>query len=386
MLIVGNGHVVTRDAKNQYFPDGAVAIDGTKICRVGQTEEVRQAYPEAAFIDAKGGVIMPAFINVHEHIYSAMARGMNIDGYAPKGFLDVLDGLWWNIDRHLTNDLTYLSAMETYVECIKNGVTTVFDHHASFGEIKDSLFAIGQAAQELGVRSCLCYEVSDRDGKDKARQAVLENEAWIRHAQADTTDMIAGMMGMHAQFTISDETMALAAEHKPDGVGYHIHVAEGIEERDHVLRQAFIDDDDVGLRDADIFRKRAVAVHADADGVLAPLDVAAVAVAAAVTCDVALAGNALADVQSGDARAKLGDLADVFMADGHGRLDVLLRPWIPVINMYVRTADGGFVDLNEHLPDANLRYGHLHQRQTRSFFRFDQSIHHLGNHCSNLPS
>ena len=166
------------NAKNQYFPDGAVAIDGTIICRVGQTAEIRRAYPDAAFIDAKSGVIMPAFINVHEHIYSAMARGMNIDGYAPKGFLDILDGLWWNIDRHLTNDLTYLSAMETYVECIKNGVTTVFDHHASFGEIKDSLFAIGQAAQELGVRSCLCYEVSDRDGQDKPA-AVLENEAWI---------------------------------------------------------------------------------------------------------------------------------------------------------------------------------------------------------------
>ncbi len=237
MLIVGNGHVVTRDAKNQYFPDGAVAIDGTTICRVGQTAEIRRAYPDAAFIDAKGGVIMPAFINVHEHIYSAMARGMNIDGYAPKGFLDILDGLWWNIDRHLTNDLTYLSAMETYVECIKNGVTTVFDHHASFGEIKDSLFAIGQAAQELGVRSCLCYEVSDRDGQEKARQAVLENEAWIRHAQADTTDMLAGMMGMHAQFTISDETMALAAEHKPDGVGYHIHVAEGIEDLQDCLKK-----------------------------------------------------------------------------------------------------------------------------------------------------
>ena len=237
MLIVGNGHVVTRDAKNQYFPDGAVAIDGTTICRVGQTAEIRRAYPDAAFIDAKGGVIMPAFINVHEHIYSAMARGMNIDGYAPNGFLDILDCLWWNIDRHLTNDLTYLSAMETYVECIKNGVTTVFDHHASFGEIKDSLFAIGQAAQELGVRSCLCYEVSDRDGQDKACQAVLENEAWIRHAQADTTDMIAGMMGMHAQFTISDKTMALAAEHKPDGVGYHIHVAEGIEDLQDCLKK-----------------------------------------------------------------------------------------------------------------------------------------------------
>ena len=136
-------------------------------------------------------------------------------------------------------------------------------------------------------------------------------------------------------------------------------VAEGIEERDHILRQAFIDDDDVGLRDADVFRKRAVAVHADADGVLAPLDVAAVAVAAAVTGDVALAGNALANVQSGDARAKLGDLADVFMADGHGRLDVLLRPWIPVINMYVRAADGGLVDLDEDLTGAGLGNGNL---------------------------
>ena len=83
------------------------------------------------------------------------------------------------------------------------------------------------------------------------------------------------------------------------------------------------------------------------------------AVAAAVAGDVALAGNALADVQSGDARAKLGDLADVFMADGHGRLDVLLRPWIPVINMYVRAADGGLVDLDEDLTGAGLGNGNL---------------------------
>ena len=63
-------------------------MDGMKICRVGQTAEIRRAFPDADFIDAKGGVIMPAFINTHEHIYSAMARGLNINGYAPKGFLD----------------------------------------------------------------------------------------------------------------------------------------------------------------------------------------------------------------------------------------------------------------------------------------------------------
>ena len=116
MIIVGNGHVVTRDSRNPYVPDGAVAIDGTKICGIGRTADLRKRFPEASFIDAKDGVIMPAFINTHEHIYSAMARGLHIEGYAPKGFLDILDGLWWNMDRHLTNDLTYLSAMATYVE------------------------------------------------------------------------------------------------------------------------------------------------------------------------------------------------------------------------------------------------------------------------------
>lgn len=180
---------------------------------------------------------MPAFINTHEHIYSAMARGFSIKGYNPKGFLDILDGQWWTIDRHLTLAQTKYSAMDTMISCIRNGVTTIFDHHASFGQIKGSLFEIAQAAKELGVRSCLCYEISDRDGMDKARESVMENAEFIRYALKDDTDMIAGMMGMHAQFTISDETMALAAANKPEEAGYHIHVAEGIEDLHDCLKK-----------------------------------------------------------------------------------------------------------------------------------------------------
>ena len=159
-----------------------------------------------------------------------------IKGYDPKGFLDILDGQWWTIDRNLTLNDTYLSAMATYIDCIRNGVTTIFDHHASFGSIRGSLFEIEKAAKETGVRSCLCYEISDRDGMDKARESVMENAEFIRHALQDDTGMIAGMMGMHAQFTISDETMELAAANKPDEVGYHIHVAEGIEDLHHCLK------------------------------------------------------------------------------------------------------------------------------------------------------
>ena len=236
MIIIGNGRLVTRDPAAPFYENGAVAVDGNTIRKVGETAAIRGEFPEAEYVDAKGGVIMPAFINTHEHIYSAMARGLSIKGYDPKGFLEILDGMWWTIDRHLTNEATRQSARVTYLDSIKNGVTTIFDHHASFGEIHDSLFAIEDAAKEFGLRTCLCYEISDRDGMDKAKEAVMENAAWIKHALADDSDMIAGMMGMHAQFTISDETMALAAANKPDEVGYHIHVAEGIEDLHHCLK------------------------------------------------------------------------------------------------------------------------------------------------------
>ena len=237
MLVIGNGKLFTRNDEMPFVENGAVAIEGTKIAAVGETEAIKKQYGDAEFIDAKGGVIMPAFINTHEHIYSAMARGLSIKGYNPKGFLDILDGQWWTIDRHLTLEQTKYSAVETLISCIRNGVTTVFDHHASFGQIGGSLFTIADVAKELGVRACLCYEISDRDGMDKARESVMENAEFIRYALKDDTDMIAGMMGMHAQFTIPDATMELAAANKPDEVGYHIHVAEGIEDLHDCLKK-----------------------------------------------------------------------------------------------------------------------------------------------------
>ncbi|MFR5601684.1 MAG: putative aminohydrolase SsnA [Lachnospiraceae bacterium] len=260
MLIVGNGRMITRNSQMPFFEDGAVAMEGNTIVMTGTTQEVKEAYPDAEWIDAKGGVIMPAFINVHEHIYSAFARGLSIKGYDPKGFLDILDGMWWTIDRNLTLEQTRLSAMATYIDSIKNGVTTVFDHHASFGHIRDSLFKIEEAAKETGVRTCLCYEVSDRDGMDKAREAVEENAVWIRHALKDDSDMIAGMMGMHASFTISDETMELCAKNKPEEVGYHIHVAEGIEDLHQCLHahgKRIID----RLMDCNVLGNKTLAAH-----------------------------------------------------------------------------------------------------------------------------
>lgn len=236
MILIGKGTVITRDPQNPLIQDGGVLLDGNVVRQAGDYERLRKENPQADVVDAKGRVIMPALVNVHEHIYSAMARGLSIEGYDPKGFLDILDGMWWTIDRHLTLEQTRHSAMATYIDCIKNGVTTVFDHHTSYGAIEGSLFEIAKVAEKLGVRTCLCYEVSDRDGREKARAAVKENADFIRYAQAQKDDMVKGMMGMHAQFTMSDETFALCREHMPEGVGAHIHVAEGIEDLHHCLK------------------------------------------------------------------------------------------------------------------------------------------------------
>ena len=94
MILIGNGRLATRDASHPFYESGAVVTDGNRIVKVGDYLTLRKEYPQAEFIDAKGGVIMPAFINTHEHIYSAMARGLSINGYHPNGFLDILDGMW----------------------------------------------------------------------------------------------------------------------------------------------------------------------------------------------------------------------------------------------------------------------------------------------------
>ncbi len=228
MYILANGKLITRSRTTPYLPDGGVVIDGTKIKEVGKTADLKAKYPDAEFIDAKGGVIMPAFINAHTHIYSALARGLSIKGNNPTNFFEVLDGTWWAIDRKLTLKGTKASADALYLDCIKQGVTTIFDHHASFCEIPGSLFEIAKSAKEFGIRSCLCYEVSDRDGEEKSIQAVQENADFITYCEPRKVPLLGAMLGGHARFTISDKTFVRMVEANNGRTGYHIHVSEGM--------------------------------------------------------------------------------------------------------------------------------------------------------------
>ena len=229
MILLANGKVITRDSEGVgYLPDGGVVTDGGKIVEVGATADLKARYPQAEFVDARGGVIMPGLINAHTHIYSALARGLSIDGYDPTNFYEVLDGQWWYIDRNLDLEATRASAQALVIDSIKQGVTTIFDHHASFCEIPGSLMKIAEVTKEFGMRACLCYEVSDRDGEEKSLQSVQENKDFIDWCEQNPSDMLKAMFGGHALFTISDKTFDRMVEANNGRTGYHIHVSEGM--------------------------------------------------------------------------------------------------------------------------------------------------------------
>ncbi len=259
MFLIGNGRVITRNG-NEYYESGAVAVEGRFIKEVGELSALKSKYPDAEFVDAHGGVIMPGLINTHNHIYSAFARGLSIRGYNPHNFNDILEGMWWKIDRCLTQENNRLSAYAVFIDSIKNGVTTTFDHHASFYDIPDSLDMLAEAATDLGIRASLCYEVSDRDGEEKRMQSILENERFIKRTQKDDSDMLKGLMGLHASFTVSEKTLEDCLAHGGKEAGFHVHCAEGPGDLQHSL-------DTYGKRiitrfyDAGILGNKTLAIH-----------------------------------------------------------------------------------------------------------------------------
>ncbi len=230
MLLIGNGRTITQNADNPFIENGCVAVDGGLIKEVGDTAALQAKYPGAEFYDAAGRVIMPGIINAHTHIYSSFARGLSMPASGPsKTFLDILENVWWKIDKVLNIEDSRYSAYATGMESVKYGVTTLFDHHASQNYVEGSLFAIKDALSDIGMRASLCYEVSDRDGEATANAAIAENKAFIEYAEKQANDMVKGMFGLHASFTLSEKTLEKCVDAMGDkNAGFHVHVAEGI--------------------------------------------------------------------------------------------------------------------------------------------------------------
>ncbi|MBI3663359.1 MAG: amidohydrolase family protein [Acidobacteria bacterium] len=227
-FLLGNGVVVAGFSascivKPQVIPGGAVVWRGERVLAVGLESDLRRAYPGARFLDARGGLILPGLINLHHHFYSALARGLD-PGARLRTFTEVLDRLWWRLDRALDPETLRLSALLSVADCIRWGCTTVFDHHASPSCIAGSLDVIADVVDASGLSAVLCYEVTDRNGHDQARAGIEENLRFIR--QQSGHPRIRGVFGLHASFTLRDTTLAEVAERRPGQAGCHIHAAE----------------------------------------------------------------------------------------------------------------------------------------------------------------
>jgi putative selenium metabolism protein SsnA len=221
--LLHSGTVVTGGRRPEVLTGCAIAWSGERILAVGPEAEVSNRYPQARRLDAFGGMVLPGLINLHHHLYSAFARGL-APAAPPRDFGQILDGLWWRLDRALTPETVRLSAQLGAAECIRWGCTTFFDHHASPSCIRGSLETVAAVLEEAGLSAVLCYEVSDRNGHGEALSGIQESVDFIDSHKDHPS--IRGTLGLHASFTISDETLEEAAHRRPAGCGCHIHVAE----------------------------------------------------------------------------------------------------------------------------------------------------------------
>ena len=223
-MLIHSATVITFDSSNRVLADGGVYVRGDQIVDVGESGTLLDRYPEAERWDAQSMLLMPGMICAHTHFYGAFARGMYIPGEPAKDFPEILQKLWWPLDRSLDLDGVRSSAEVCLVDAIRNGTTTLIDHHASQNAIDGSLDAIATAVEASGLRSVLCYEVTDRDGPEAARAGIREN---VRFAEAvrgsPPAERVVATFGLHASMTLSDETLEAC---RAESDRFHVHVAE----------------------------------------------------------------------------------------------------------------------------------------------------------------
>ena len=220
-LLIEGGRVVRR-LSPPLIEHADILVDGTRIAAIGAG-----LANGGQRLDASGCLIVPGNVNGHTHAYSSLARGMPLGVEPPRTFLEILQRLWWRLDRALDEESIRASALVAARDALLCGTTTLVDHHASPNAIDGSLDIIAGAFTQTGIRSVLAYEVSDRDGADRARAGLAENERFMRSSSWLRCPLSRPMVGAHASFTLSDATLeacvALAAE---SGHGLHIHAGE----------------------------------------------------------------------------------------------------------------------------------------------------------------
>lgn len=189
---------------------------------------------EKDVINAKGCVVTIPNINFHDHFYSRLAKGLPLTG-SMDDFYNILKSLWWKVDNALDTEMIIASAQLGIIDSIKNGVTYIFDHHSSPQATDSSLQAIASVVNDFGIRGVLCFETTDRNGHQLAGEGLKENKNFLENY---VTDNVKALLGLHASFTVSDETLKNAAELLVRyETGIHIHLCEDKIDREESKKQ-----------------------------------------------------------------------------------------------------------------------------------------------------
>jgi len=235
-MIIRNAKIVTWGSNNQILEGQDLLIKDGLIERI-IPEGTQDALDEET-VDARGQLLMPGNICAHTHYYGAFSRGWAYPGEAASNFVEILERLWWRLDKALSPEAVRYSALVCLVDAIKYGTTTLFDHHASPSCIAGSLDIEHDAMVQAGLRGSLCYEVTDRDGLEKAQAGIAENARFIeRVAKGKVDPKIKAHFGLHASLTLSNETLEACLKANPYQAGFHVHAAEGIADEVDSLRK-----------------------------------------------------------------------------------------------------------------------------------------------------
>lgn len=261
-MLITHACIATLGDEPQLLEDGAMLIRDGKIAALDTTMALATQYPREERLDAGGQLALPAMLCGHTHFYGAFARGWAYPGPPATRFGEILERLWWRLDKALTMDDVRYSALVCLADAVRHGATTLIDHHASPNAIEGSLDVLAEAVVQSGIRASLCYEVTDRDGPARAAAGIAENARFLRRMRAEPHPQLAASFGLHASLTLSDATLSdVVAAAAGLETGFHIHAAEGIEDVEDSLAksgQRVIH----RLHDADILGPRSIVAHA----------------------------------------------------------------------------------------------------------------------------
>jgi len=185
-------------------------------------------------LNAGGRVITIPMVNFHDHFYSRLAKGLPVQLPTAR-FHDILKNLWWKLDHALDEEMIQACVQMGIIESIRHGVSYIFDHHSSPGSIKSSLSIIKSELEKYGLRGVLCFESSDRNGQQVAQQTLGVHEQFFKK---DLSSDFKCMLGLHASFTLTDETLRQASQViQKYNLGIHIHLCEDPIDRELSLKE-----------------------------------------------------------------------------------------------------------------------------------------------------